>query len=177
MADDKNNVKYNTQGLDDIITMLKKDYSVKVGILGSQAKATHDGKSKLTNAEIGTFHEFGTENVPKRSFLWDSLIEQLDFNKQKTQLLKKSLFHNFFNKQKPKELLLDLATAALAAIEMGFATNGFGRWKKLADATVNRRARKLKSRKKREQFKHYHNILTDTGKLRHSIKFKIEERK
>ena len=51
---EKGKIKYNTKNLDDIISMLKKDYRLRVGVIGSQAKQKN---GKLTNAEIGTFHE------------------------------------------------------------------------------------------------------------------------
>jgi len=39
---------------------------VKVGIFGAAASADHDG---LSNVDVASFHEFGTENIPQRSFI------------------------------------------------------------------------------------------------------------
>jgi len=39
---------------------------VFAGVLGTEALADHGG---ITNAEVATFHEFGTDRVPQRSFL------------------------------------------------------------------------------------------------------------
>jgi hypothetical protein len=39
---------------------------VKVGIFGAAASADHGG---LSNVDIGTIHEFGTDDIPQRSFI------------------------------------------------------------------------------------------------------------
>ncbi len=46
---------------------------VVVGVMGSEASADHGG---LTNIQIATFHEFGTEKIPERSFLRATLDEK-----------------------------------------------------------------------------------------------------
>lgn len=53
-------VEANIDGLNSLMRMLKKDYRVRVGILGSKASAQHPG-TNLTNAELGAVHEFGAE--------------------------------------------------------------------------------------------------------------------
>lgn len=45
---------------------LAREPAVAIGILAEEAPR-EDGK--LTNVDIGTFHEFGTEHVPQRSFI------------------------------------------------------------------------------------------------------------
>lgn len=54
-------VKSNLNGLEKIIKNFKKDIVVRVGIIGSDAKAQHDNKSGLTNAQLGSVHEFGAD--------------------------------------------------------------------------------------------------------------------
>lgn len=51
-------VKADLTELNKLMRSLKKDVRVRVGILGSKAKAQH-GDSHLTNAELGAVHEFG----------------------------------------------------------------------------------------------------------------------
>lgn len=55
------NVKADLSGLESMLKKLKSNKSVKIGILGSDAKQQHDSKSGLTNAELGTVHEFGAK--------------------------------------------------------------------------------------------------------------------
>lgn len=195
----ENSVKYDTTHLDNLIKSLKQDYFLRVGILGSKAKATHDKESGKTNAEIGTFHEFGTKNLPRRSFLEDSLKFKLKFNEEQMKNLKKSLFKNMFQKEKPNVqiFLQDLGAKCLEIIEEGFATNGFGKWQPLSFNLFKERSEKamanfnkiekamLKGKVQYDkntldqyiQEVHNPNILTDTGKLRQSITFKVQKRK
>ena len=51
-------VKADLTELNKLMRSLKKDVRVRVGILGSKAKAQH-GDSGLTNAQLGAVHEFG----------------------------------------------------------------------------------------------------------------------
>lgn len=184
--EEKKKIKYDTQNLDDIISMLKKDYRLRVGIIGSQAKAKN---GNLTNAQIGTFHEQpdgpGKGIMPRRSFLVDSIKHELNFNSEKMKPVKKFLFTQFFDKKAPEKFLQDLGAKCLVAIETGFATNGFGRWKSWSAAYTEKRKKMVKHvpgmlkgtgirlKAARELIGLYANILTLTGKLRHSISFKI----
>ena len=186
----KAKIKYDTKNLDDIISMLKKDYKLRVGIIGAKAKAKNS--ENLTNAEVGTFHEQpekGTGKMPRRSFLLDSIIHEINFNSEKMKPLKKYLFTQFFEKKAPEKFLQDLGTKCLIAIETGFATNGFGRWKPWSESYTAYRKRLVKRMPRlfkgtgirlkmaRELIGLYSNILTLTGKLRRSISFKIIKNK
>lgn len=182
----KGKIKYNTKNLDDIISMLKKDYKLRVGVIGSKAKQKN---GNLTNAEIGTFHEQpdgpGKGIIPRRSFLLDSILHELNFNSEKMKPVKKYLFTQFFDKKAPEKFLQDLGAKCLLAIETGFATNGFGRWKAWSASYEAKRKRMVKRmpslfkgtgirlKQARNLIGLYANILTLTGKLRHSISFKI----
>lgn len=182
----KGKIKYDTKNLDDIISMLKKDYRLRIGVIGSQAKQKN---GKLTNAEVGTFHEqpdgAGKGIMPRRSFLIDSILHEINFNSEKMKPVKKYLFTQFFDKKAPEKFLQDLGAKCLLAIETGFATNGFGRWKSWSAAYEAKRKRMVKRmpslfkgtgirlKVARELIGLYSNILTLTGKLRHSISFKI----
>ena len=120
--------------------------------------------------------------MPRRSFLEDSLKLKLKFNTEKLRDLKKILFTQFFIKKAPQKFLHDLGAKCRLIIKEGFATNGFGRWKPYAASTERNIARKnkvltmdkaknakLPTYRKASNFWMSKNILTDTGKLRHSI--------
>lgn len=195
-------IKYDDDGIKDLINSLKKGYFLRVGIIGSKATKIHKD-SKLTNAELGTIHEFGgtskygKEQPPRRSFLEDSLKFKLNFNEEKMKDLRKSLFKNFFVKMTPKQFLEELGGKCLDIIKEGFDTNGFGMWKPLAMNTFKDRLEKaLKNYRRiegamyrgkkpydaqilKEYMDEIHNptILTDSGELRKSISFKVMRRK
>ena len=52
-------VSADISNLEDIVNSLNTNLVLRVGILGSKAKSTHDKDSSLTNAQIGSYHEFG----------------------------------------------------------------------------------------------------------------------
>lgn len=182
------NVKGNLDGLNELTRMLKEDYTLKVGIIGSKAREAHKESDK-TNAEIGTFHEFGTEKMPQRSFLWMPLCFKLNFDKNPDmQEFKKILWRQFFIKKSPLEFYQALAEKAMATITASFLTNGFGFWKPLADSTRKRfeskmgiagweNAKRISSFRKGLRISLDRNILVDTGQMKNSISFKISKRR
>lgn len=195
-----NAVKYNDDNLKTIIAELKKDYFVRVGIIGSKAtKAEHKG-THITNAQLGTIHEFGSDDgkhPPRRSFLEDSLKFKLKFNDSKLKALREAFFKSFFDKKRPKEFMAELGAKCLKIIEEGFATNGFGMWKPLSMPVFDKRLDKAMKSYARLESRMYNGkvaydkallkqslqevlnpaILTDTGKLRHSFSFQVMRRK
>ncbi len=187
MADDKTKVKYDVSNLEELLAKLKDEHFLRVGIIGSAAKKQHKGKGKqsLTNATLGTFHEFGSQSVPnhppRRSFLEDSLRFRLNFNKDEFKQLKKSLFKNMFQKMDPKKFLAELGAKCLVYIDEGFQTNGYGAWKSYSDAYYKQRDRIASGKGKREitRLRHSldywmsHSMLNVTGQLKNSISFKV----
>lgn len=176
-------INANMDGLNKLLRTLKSDYVVRVGILGSQAKAEHKTKGKesgLTNAELGTIHEQpnndGTK-IPKRSFLEMPLKLKLALNDNDTKDVKKAAWKKIFIENKPKEFFTELGTKALDIVIGAFETNGYGEWVPWSKAYERRRVNKIKGKKKRQEFWLNHNILTDTGQLRRSISFKVIKNK
>lgn len=181
------NVKADLTELNNLMRMLKKDYIVRVGIIGNKATAEHDDKSGLTNAEIGTFHEFGSasgDHPPRRSFLEDPLKMKLNFNNEDMKPLKKVLWKQFFVKKSPEQFYNDLGAKALEIISSAFNTACFGLWKPLAASSRRawekkkgilgwQTARSIASYRKGLNLSIDREPLTDTGKMRKSISFKV----
>lgn len=178
------NIKFKTDNLTKLLRSLKGDDNkvVRVGIIGSKAQTSH-GKN-LTNAQLGTFHEFGGKNdhPPRRSFLEDSLKLKLDLKEDKG--LKKSAFKNVFQKGKTDTFLTELGARSVQIIENGFLTAGYGRWKPLSKSTWSqwerkagisgwRTARSIATFRKGLKKSLDRTPLIDTGKLKGSISFKI----
>lgn len=174
MAKDK--VKFESKKIDDLVRSLKKDYVLKVGIIGSKAKTSHDKDSGLTNAEVGSFHEFGLGNMPKRSFLEMPVREKIQFNQDQWKKIKKNIFNKMFVQNKAKEVWQDLGEKCVSVIMEAFDSNGFGQWAPWSTQYTNYRMNKIKSKKKREIFWSEHNILVDSGKLRNSITYKVTKK-
>lgn len=169
-------INANLNGLDNILKGLMKDYKLRVGIIGTKAHAASHKDSNATNAEIGSFHEFGTKNMPRRSFLLDPLEHNLDFTSSKMKPMRKVLFKQFFDKYAPQKFFYELGAKALEVIDEAFNTHGWSGgagWAPLSEATLRHRMSKVKSKKKREELYHNHKILQDTGKMKNSISFKV----
>lgn len=169
-------IEANLNGLDNILKGLMKDYRLRVGIIGTKAHATGHENSKATNAEIGSFHEFGTKNMPKRSFLLAPLEHNLDFTSSEMKPMRKVLFAQFFDKHSPKKFFYELGAKAIEIINEAFDTQGWSGgagWAPLSEATLRRRMSKVKSKKKKEELYHNHKILQDTGKMKNAISFKV----
>ena len=171
-------VKADLTEMYKLMKMLKTDYTVRIGIIGSSAEKTHDEESGKTNAEIGTFHEFGSrdgKHPPKRSFLAMPINTKLNFNQEEMKDMRKFLFKQLFIKKAPMDFYKALMSKALEIVNNAFATGGFGEWKPLASRTYARRSAKLPKRVTKRSLTYWfnHPILTDTGQLRRSISGKI----
>lgn len=184
---------------------LKDEKFVRVGIIGSKATSPHDSESGKTNAEIGSYHEFGGTSVngkeqpPQRSFLWMPLKEQLKFDNSEMKEIKKTMWKQIFVKNSADKFWQTLLTKALEVIEGAFDTEGYGQWKPLSYKThqlVDKKKGLKEGSKKHENYwlgtikwtdlgdgiEDYEyfpgrQVLTDTGKLRRSIGGKIMKRK
>lgn len=170
-------VKADLTEMYKLMRMLKEDYTVRIGIIGAKAKQQHKG-SELTNADIGTFHEFGSadgKHPPQRSFLMMPIGNKLNFNNDEMKDMRKFLFKQLFLKKAPEEFYKGLMARALEVVENAFATAGFGEWKPLAASTYAHRSRNLPKSVTKRSLTYWfnHPILTDTGQLRRSISGKI----
>ena len=191
------NVKANLDGLKKLQKALQEDYTLRVGIIGSKAiKVEHEGSSQ-TDAEIGTHHEFGTKKMPRRSFLEDSLKFKITSDANEWRNIKKQAGKDVVEKMSIKQFLNNLGAKCLMYIEEGFETNGFGQWAPLKDKRFAERlekAMKAYNRIERSMERHpekydkqeldrrleevmHPRILTDTGKMRKSISFKVFKNK
>lgn len=182
-----NKVKFEMDNLTKLLRSLKQDDNkiIRVGIIGSKAKSDHGG---LTNAELGTFHEFGGKGgkrPPRRSFLAEPLSMKLNISKDKG--LKKSAFKNLFKKNKADTFLADLGAKAVQIVEGAFLTAGYGTWKPLAAATWASWEKKkgikgwqtgnIARFRKGLRMSLDRTPLIDTGKLKGSISFKVIKKK
>lgn len=121
------------KGLDRLLKALKdssKPY-IRVGILGSDATTAHtdeDGKSGLTNAEIGAIHEFGSENHPVRSFLRMPLSTYLSENLGSAGAFTKETMQQVIAEGTIDPWLEKVKIIAEETVAEAFDTGGFGEW-------------------------------------------------
>lgn len=202
MANQQTKVEANLDGLEKLMKLLKDDSYIRIGIIGASAGAQHDKESGLTNALLGTYHEFGGTSKngkpqpPQRSFLWMPLRDHLKFDDSSMKDLKKILWKQFFIKKSADAFWQTLLTRALETIEEAFDTEGWGAWKILTYKTHKMIDKKKGLKEGTQKHENYwlgkitwqtdadgietgyewqpgRQILTDTGKLRRSITGKI----
>lgn len=145
----------NLRSLENLLKAVKgKMPSVKVGIFSN--KNVRDGES--TNASVGAAHEYGTENMPKRSFLRMPLAKYLD---------KEIESSDFFSDKNLKEIIKTksfvklgevIGSIAVKVVDDAFQTGGFGEWK---ESNMDN--------------KKVHQTLVETGQLRRSIAYEVSE--
>lgn len=201
MASEQTKVEANLDGLEKLMKLLKDDKFIRIGIIGSKAGAQHDKESGLTNALLGTYHEFGGTSKngkpqpPQRSFLWMPLRDHLKFDDSSMKDLKKILWKQFFIKKSADKFWQTLLERALNTIEEAFKTEGWGEWKMLTYKThqlINKKKGLKEGTLKHDNYWNGRDvwtvdengieqyqwakgrlILNDTGKLKGSITGKI----
>jgi len=135
-------VEFNDKELKKLIKKFsEKMPSIKVGILGEKASR---GNESLNNAEIGAFHEFGTDTIPMRSFLRMPI---------ETKLAEEIAFIKMGKGASVNEMAYEIGQAAVDVITGAFATCGYGQW---------------------SPSKENGDTLIETGQLQESINFEIE---
>jgi len=144
-------VELDTKNLDNFIKALKDELPrVYVGILGD--KSARSG-GPVNNATIGLYHEFGTEKMPKRSFLRQPLGDHLKSTMDNSGVFDADAMKEVIRSKSVITWLKKLGVLAEGIIKEGFNSNGYGKWKPHAPGYHNNTG----------------NILVDTQQLRDSI--------
>lgn len=148
----------NTDGLEKLKKALENQCTIKIGILSGK-NSRSDGKS---NATIGAVHEYGTREIPQRSFLRMHLNEKLNTELTKAKLTTKETLKEVIKSGSMLEWSKLVGVAAYKVIMEAFATEGFGKWPKWKNPDYSNNANM---------------ILVDTQQLRDSITFEVKEEK
>lgn len=153
---DENTVRLDTTMLSNITRMFKQRLPiVRIGVLGNDAVREGSGPN---NAEVGAAHEFGSAQLPRRSFLriplQDHLNEYLTKSGYAKDTIKKVLAMGSI-----KPFMEKIAAAAEAVVLDGFKSRGFGKWRAWSKGYSNKTG----------------TVLVDTTQLRDSITTVIKE--
>lgn len=117
---------FDFSGLAELAKILETSKkTIKVGIIGD--KTSRD--DKLTNAEIGLYHEYGTENLPMRSFLRLPLAEYLPARLEELGAYSNQTLKEAVNTGDFTPYLKKIAGIAENVVRESFATEGYGNWK------------------------------------------------
>lgn len=116
---------FDFSGLEDLAKFLKENQkSIKVGIIGNSS-AREGG---LTNAEIGLYHEFGTEKLRMRSFLRYPLANELPKKIEILGVFESDEFEQALKGEGTSKFIKKLAGLAESTVLEAFDTGGFGMW-------------------------------------------------
>lgn len=148
-------VTANLSALEGMLESLGGEYAVKVGLIGSGGSEIHDD-SDATNAEIGLFQEFGTVNIPPRSFL------RLPLETKQKELMKgisKGAAKEAIEEGDIKHFYEILGIEAVGIVQDAFSSGGFGEWPPNAPSTVSAKGSSKP--------------LINTGQLRRSVSYEV----
>lgn len=119
-------IELDTKLLDQFIRLLKTSSpKIKIGILSDSPH--NSGK---TTVYIGTQHEFGLNNMPKRSFLRMPLNTLLNKRVQESNITSEAELKAVFAENSLINWMHRVAAIAQAIVMEAFDTEGFGKWPK-----------------------------------------------
>ena len=124
-------IKINMDGMRYFKKSLEDKYKTRVGILGANATQAHN-KTELTNEYIGTLHEFGATNIPRRSFLQYPLETFMG----KWIKANRDTYFRQLKRGNVKKFYVAMGFEAERIIDEAFSTSGFGTWAPNAPATI-----------------------------------------
>lgn len=148
MSDNDDAFTLNTKNLDGMLKALKNNLSrARVGILGGKsirnnapiaggkslnaASKAPSGKINVTtNAAVGAIHEFGTNNMPQRSFLRVPISENLQKNLESSGAFTDDELKIVVKEASLVPWLQRVAAIAEKIVSDAFDTGGFGKWPK-----------------------------------------------
>ena len=140
------------QAQKDNVAKLKK-LSVKVGIVSNSVGPYENGQTAL---DVGLIHEYGTEDIPRRSFLRAPFLTK---KKEMDSFIQKQ-FQKVIEDGFPAEKAMELIGVKAQSISQeAFTTGGFGQWAELSQSTIEKKGSSQ--------------ILLDTGTLRNSITYEV----
>lgn len=146
-------IRFKDKALKQMVANLKgKLPEARVGVMGMD-----DIRKGLgSNAEIGAHHEFGTENLPRRSFLFVPLSDKLPGALAKAKLHREELA-GFAGPEGLTLILKKIAIFCEGIVAQAFETGGFGMWPP-SDM----------------RYKKVHQTLVETQQLRNSITSEVK---
>lgn len=119
-------VELNLKGLEQLEKAFKTLPTVRVGILGrTDARNTGEANS---NASVGLRHEFGTEELPMRSFLRMPITEKMKDYLEKSGAFTKETLARVVEEGSIEAWMEKVGVTAERVVADAFASGGFGKW-------------------------------------------------
>lgn len=148
-------IEFNSAVLDKLTKALKgKLPTAQVGILGDTASRSGTGPN---NAEVGAAHEFGTSELPIRSFLRVPLTDKLNDAVEQSGAFNEDVLKEVIASGSALGWMEKIAAIAEGVVIDAFGSNGFGKWAPWKNGYSSTTG----------------NILVETGQLERSITHKV----
>jgi len=148
----------DTKSLDALYKALKENkYVIRVGVLGGKNARSGPGQS---NATIGAAHEFGTKDLPIRSFLRMPIAEQFPKKLERAGILNEKDINQIIKNSSMKDFANKIGVLAVRTVLMAFDSGGFGKWKE-----------------SKMEYKKVKQTLVETHQLRDSITYDVKAKK
>ncbi|NCX93984.1 MAG: hypothetical protein EBX40_04845 [Gammaproteobacteria bacterium] len=149
--------------MDRISSELKKNYTVKIGVLSNEKREDGFGA-----AELAAVHEFGTDKIPERSFLRSTFKSRQDDFEQVMSQNKASIIKGIVeNGLEP--FLAKVGAEWVGYVQETFKAQGPG-WMPLSPRTLAARQARAGQGKPFSS-----TILVDTGAMLRSITFEVKK--
>lgn len=133
-------VHFNLDGLDEFKRKMAGSMRARVGIIGAAGSEMHQPEpgqaALLTNAEVGVFNQFGTDNIPPRDFL----LMPIQRNKREMLLsLAVAPVRRAIEAGNFEFVFRILGTRGEKYVKEAFETRGYGQWAPNAPATIDKK--------------------------------------
>ena len=127
MSDD-DSMTIDLRGLENLMKALKaKPPTCRVGILGGGTHSSKGGKS-VSNAQVGSWHEFGTSKLPVRSFLRLPVSALLEKRLEASGAFDKNVLAQVVASGTVVPWMQKVAAAAEEIVLGAFDSGGYGTW-------------------------------------------------
>ena len=155
MSQQNEAIELNDKVLQKLLKALKSVPEARVGILAGGKEKRRDQSS---NATIGAAHEFGTSELPQRSFLRQPITDHLQNKLAQAGAFDEEKLREVIRSGTLSAWVQKIAVTAEGIVAEAFASGGFGKWKP-SDMTD----KKVKM------------TLVETQQLRNSISSEVKE--
>jgi hypothetical protein len=120
-------IELKDKGLKQLMRAFKEHMpTARVGILGSKDHRSQGDAN--SNATIGAAHEYGTEELPERSFLRMPITTRLGIELEKNGAFDKGAVKRVIAEGSIKPWMEKVAITAETCVQDAFDSGGFGQW-------------------------------------------------
>jgi hypothetical protein len=146
-------IREKDNGAAELLLRFKRGVRCKVGLVGPAAAAAHPKGRGLSAAEIGVFHEFGTDTIPARSFVRATVDEEIERTRGLLRRIATAVLRGVAPQRSARSFGERMVKAMIARINSNIPPP-------LSPVTIKRKGHDL--------------ALVDTGTMRDALSYEVE---